>query len=88
MIERLTNKAIDLLKNLISTQSFSEEEEQTALLIENWFNSENIPFERSENNIIAYNKYFNKNKPTILLNSHHDTVNPNSAYTRDPLNAH
>ena len=88
MIKRLTNKAIDLLKNLISTQSFSQEEEQTALLIENWFNSENIPFERSGNNIIAYNKYFDKNKPTILLNSHHDTVKPNSAYTKDPLNAH
>jgi acetylornithine deacetylase len=88
MIKRLTNKALDLLKNLIGTQSFSQEEEQTALLIENWFNSENIPFKRSGNNIIAYNKFFDKNKPTILLNSHHDTVKPNSAYTKDPFNAH
>jgi len=88
MIEKLTNNAIELLKSLIRTQSFSEEEEGTALLIENWFNSENIPFERRENNIIAYNKHFDKTKPTILLNSHHDTVKPNLAYTKDPLNAH
>ncbi|MBV1888264.1 MAG: M20 family metallo-hydrolase [Urechidicola sp.] len=88
MINKLTINAIELLKNLISTQSFSKEEEGTATLIETWFNSENIPFKRSENNIIAYNKYFDKNKPTILLNSHHDTVKPNLAYTKDPLNAH
>ncbi len=88
MINTLTNNAIELLKNLISTQSFSTEEEGTAALIEAWFNSENIPFKRSGNNIIAYNKHFDKSKPTILLNSHHDTVKPNLAYTKDPLNAH
>ncbi|MFK5878415.1 MAG: M20 family metallo-hydrolase [Flavobacteriaceae bacterium] len=88
MIQKLTNNAIELLKNLIRTQSFSEEEKGTASLIENWFNSENIPFERKGNNIISYNKHFNKNKPNILLNSHHDTVKPNSAYTKDPFDAH
>lgn len=85
MIEKLTNEAIALLKNLIATQSFSKEEDKTALLIENWFQSNNIPFERLQNNIIAYNKYFDESKPTILLNSHHDTVKPNSSYTRDPF---
>ncbi|MCK5814345.1 MAG: M20 family metallo-hydrolase [Flavobacteriaceae bacterium] len=88
MIDKLTTNAIELLKNLIATQSFSQEEEETALLIEAWFNSENIPFERSQNNIIAYNKHFDKSKPTILLNSHHDTVKPNSAYTKDPFHPH
>lgn len=88
MIDKLTYNAIELLKNLIATQSFSKEEEGTALLIEAWFKSESIPFERSNNNIIAYNKHFDKSKPTILLNSHHDTVKPNLAYTKDPLNPH
>ena len=88
MIEKLTHKAIELLKNLIATQSFSKEEEGTSQLIEEWFTSYNIPFERSKNNIIAYNKHFDKNKPTILLNSHHDTVKPNSGYTKDPFDAH
>ena len=50
-IEKLTQEALELLKNLIKTQSFSSEEEGTATFIEN---------------------------------SHHDTVQPNNGYTRDP----
>jgi acetylornithine deacetylase len=37
------------------------------------------------NNIWAWNRHFDASKPTILLNSHHDTVKPNSGYTRDPF---
>ena len=61
-IEILTTEAIELLKNLIQTPSFSSEEDKTALLIENWFTSNNIPFERENNNVWAYNKFFDKNK--------------------------
>ena len=86
-IETLTQEAIALLKNLIETESFSSEEEHTAALIEKWFTQNNIPFERENNNVWAYNKTFDKSKPTLLLNSHHDTVRPNQAYTKDPLKA-
>ena len=86
-IEKLTENAISLLKNLIETQSFSKEEENTAKLIEGWFVENGISFSRSKNNIWATNKYFDERKPTMLLNSHHDTVKPNSAYTRDPFKA-
>lgn len=86
-IQQLTDKAISLLKNLIETQSFSSEEEQTAALIEGWFTECNIPFKRTKNNVWATNKYFDDSKPTLLLNSHHDTVKPNSAYTKDPFKA-
>ena len=86
-LEKLTKDAIALLKNLIETQSFSEEEENTALLIEGWFNEYEIPFKRTKNNIWATNKYFDESKPTLLLNSHHDTVHPNSKYTNDPFKA-
>ncbi|MCI2227943.1 M20 family metallo-hydrolase [Polaribacter sp. MSW13] len=86
-IEKLTEKAILLLKSLIKTQSFSTEEEQTAALIEAWFIEFKIPFKRTKNNVWATNKYFDESKPTLLLNSHHDTVYPNSAYTNDPLKA-
>ena len=37
------------------------------------------------NNVWATNKYFDELKPTILLNSHHDTVKPNQGYTLDPF---
>jgi acetylornithine deacetylase len=86
-IETLTQEAIALLKALIETPSFSSEEEQTALLIENWFTQNDIPFERENNNIWAYNKNFDKSKPTLLLNSHHDTVKPNQGYTKNPFEA-
>ena len=84
----LTEKAIALLKELISIQSFSSEEDKTADAIENWFKSFDIPFKRKFNNVFAANKHFDESKPTLLLNSHHDTVKPNSAYTKDPFNPH
>lgn len=83
-IEKLTQEALELLKNLIKTQSFSSEEEGTATFIENWFNTHDIPFQRQANNIWATNKNFKEGKTTLLLNSHHDTVQPNNGYTRDP----
>jgi acetylornithine deacetylase len=86
-IKHLTENAISLLKELIETPSFSTEEAQTAVLIENWFTNHSIPFHRTKNNVWATNKYFNERKPTLLLNSHHDTVKPNTAYTKDPFKA-
>lgn len=86
-IKILQKKAIKLLQDLIETQSFSSEEEGTATLLENWLEKFEIPFERSGNNVWTVNKYFDHEKPTLLLNSHHDTVKPNSAYTRDPFTA-
>ena len=84
-ITQLTVEAIDLLKNLIATPSFSSEENQTALMIENWFSTHNIPFQRENNNIWAYNLHFDQSKPNLLLNSHHDTVKPNQGYTLNPF---
>lgn len=87
MIERLTTQAIDLLKQLIETPSFSSEEEQTAMHIEAWFRLQDIPSKRQKNNVWATNKFFDATKPSLLLNSHHDTVKPNNGYTKDPFKA-
>jgi acetylornithine deacetylase len=84
-IESLTDEAIDLLKKLIVVHSFSKEENQSADLIESYFSSKEISSQRKGNNIWIKNKYFDLTKPTILLNSHHDTVKPNSGYTLDPF---
>ena len=83
--EKLILEAISLLKSLIKTPSFSSEEHHTALLIESWFQNSEISFNRTNNNIWAINKYFDETKPTLLLNSHHDTVRPNNGYTKDPF---
>ncbi|QKZ14585.1 M20 family metallo-hydrolase [Spirosoma sp. KUDC1026] len=82
---QLTADALDLLKRLIATPSFSREETQTARLIEDFFQQRSIPFERLKNNIWAKNQHFDPAKPTILLNSHHDTVKPNTSWTLDPF---
>lgn len=86
-INQLTEEAIDILKKLIETESFSSQEEQTALLLEEWYTSNEIPFKRENNNIWAYNLNYDESKPNLLLNSHHDTVKPNQGYTLNPLEA-
>ncbi len=76
----ITQKAISLLQDLIRIESFSGSENKTADRIETWFNESNIPFSRQHNNIWSTNKNFNSELPTLLLNSHHDTVRPNKGY--------
>ena len=80
-------EAVQLLKSLIETPSFSSEESNTAKLIEAWFEQKGISYHKSGHNRYAFNKYFDPKKTTLLLNSHHDTVKPNSAYTLDPFKA-
>ena len=80
----LTQNAIALLQDLIRLESFSGAEDRTATRIEEWFSSYEIPFQRKDNNMWATNKHFDIQKPTLLLNSHHDTVHPNQGYTRNP----
>jgi acetylornithine deacetylase len=84
-IQPLQAEALHLLRRLIAIPSFSKEEEKTAALIAGYLHSKGIPAERLQNNIWAKNKYFDAEKPTLLLNSHHDTVKPNKAYTLDPF---
>ena len=84
-INILQDDAIGLLKKLIATPSFSREEDRTSELLEKFFLERNIPSKKYLYNVWATNKFFDSNKPTLLLNSHHDTVKPNSQYTKDPF---
>ncbi len=81
----LVNDAIDLLKSLIATPSLSREEGPTAALIESYLSRKGIVCQRVGHNVWASNRHFDPDKPTLLLNSHHDTVKPNASYTRDPF---
>ena len=83
----LSGEAVSLLKQLISIPSFSRQEEGTADLLEQFLIEKGVKIHRKLNNIWAFNKYFDASRPTILLNSHHDTVKPNPGYTRDPFEA-
>jgi len=81
----LQANAIGLLKQLIATPSFSKEEDNSSSLIRTFLENKDVKTEQYLYNIWAKNKYFDANKPTILLNSHHDTVKPNKGYTLDPF---
>jgi acetylornithine deacetylase len=81
----LQEAAITLLKELIATPSFSKEEDQAAAIIGKFFAARDIAASRAGNNVFALNKYFDESKPTLLLNSHHDTVRPNPQYSKDPF---
>lgn len=83
-LAKLKIEAVELLKALISTPSLSKTEDKTAELIAAFFSKKGIDTHRKGNNIWAFNRQFDASLPTILLNSHHDTVKPNRGYTLDP----
>lgn len=87
MIEELYYDAIDLLKSMIEIPSFSREEDTVANLVENYIKNKGYETNRAGNNIWIRTKYFDENKPNILLNSHIDTVKPVAAWTKDPFKA-
>jgi acetylornithine deacetylase len=84
-INQLHENAIGLLKELIATPSFSKEEDETAGILCRFIGTRGIVHSRVGNNVYALNKHYDANKPSILLNSHHDTVKPNKGYTFDPF---
>jgi acetylornithine deacetylase len=86
-VNQLYQQAVDLLRQLIMIPSFSREEDKTADVLEQYLKGKGVETHRKKNNIWAWNKHFDDAKPTILLNSHHDTVKPNTGYTRDPFDA-
>lgn len=84
-IQTLYEDAVLLLKELIATPSFSKEEEVTAGILCRFLGQREVVHARVGNNVFAKNKYYAESKPTLLLNSHHDTVRPNKGYTLDPF---
>ena len=84
-INKLHEEAVSLLKELIATPSFSKEEDETAGILCRFIGEKGIQHSRVGNNVFALNKYYDANKPSILLNSHHDTVKPNKGYSFDPF---
>src|SRR5579872_2953824 len=80
-------EAVKLLKRLIAIPSLSGDEGGTCIEIEHFLSGRGVEAKRFMNNVWAVNKYYDPAKPTILLNSHHDTVRANKSYTNDPHEA-
>ena len=84
-LDALHTDAVELLKKLISTQSFSREEGDTAELIESFLKEKGYQPNREGNNVWCVAENHLPDAPTLLLNSHHDTVKPVKAWQRDPF---
>jgi acetylornithine deacetylase len=79
--------AQNLLAQLVACPSLSREEQGTAAIIQDFLRAKNIPFHTIGNNVWAKNKLFDAAKPSILFNSHHDTVKPNASWSHEPYTA-
>ena len=84
-IATLHETAVSLLRQLIAKPSFSKQEHSTADILETFLKENGIAARRHINNVWAVNEQFDASKPTLLLNSHHDTVKPNKDYSNDPF---
>jgi acetylornithine deacetylase len=79
--------AQNLLAQLLACPSLSREEQGTTAIIQDFLRERHIPFHTLGHNVWATNKHFDSSKPSILLNSHHDTVKPNASWTHEPYAA-
>lgn len=84
-MEGLYQPALTLLKQLIAIPSFSRAEDNAADAVADFFMERGIAPNRMGNNVWVVNRHYDKQKPTLLLNSHLDTVKPNPGYTLDPF---
>lgn len=84
-MDELFYDAIDMLKEMISIPSFSREENEVADRIMNILYSYGLEPKRHGNNLWCVAPNFNQDRPTILLNSHIDTVKPVLGWTRPPF---
>lgn len=86
--QELYLQAVELLQQLIQTPSLSKEEDKTAAILADFLSSHGVEeVHQQQHNVWAFNKHYNPELPTLLLNSHHDTVKPNAGYTRNPFEA-
>ncbi|WP_439181680.1 M20 family metallo-hydrolase [Carboxylicivirga taeanensis] len=86
-IETYTNEAIELLKQLIAIPSFSHEEGEAATVMFNYLKAQGLAVNRQGNNVWCWAKEAEATKPTVLLNSHLDTVKPSPKWSYDPFKA-
>ncbi len=85
MIDEIYYKVVDLLKKMISTPSVSRDEAEVAEVVERFLKDEGLKVERFGNNLYVAPVASDPSLPTLLLNSHIDTVRPVEGWVRDPF---
>jgi len=77
--------AMRLLRQLVATPSASRHETATADLLEAALRARGADPFRIADNVCVRSRRFRDGRPTVLLNSHHDTVRPTDAWSLDPF---
>lgn len=83
--DQIAEEAIGLLKKMISIRSYSGEENEVAELIVDYLKGKGFDPQRKINNVWAWAGDPDPSKPTVLLNSHIDTVQATSKWSYDPF---
>lgn len=84
-IEEQVNEAVSLLEQMVSIPSVSREEKEVADLLEKFMQDKQLSPQRDGNNVWSVAPAYNREKPTLLLNAHIDTVRPAASWTREPF---
>jgi len=85
MYQDETDDAVALLQQMIAISSLSKEEKSLADFLERYIEIKGYVAVRKENNIWILSPGFDPARPTVLLNSHIDTVKPVAGWVRDPF---
>ena len=84
-IPTILSEATGVLKSLIAIPSLSRDEEKAADYLQNYIELQGMATGRKGNNIWCLSPMFDLNKPTLLLNSHIDTVKAVNGWRKDPF---
>ncbi|MEO9967230.1 MAG: M20 family metallo-hydrolase [Reichenbachiella sp.] len=82
-----TREAVGLLSGMIEIPSLSRDEGEVVDYLISYFKTKDLDTDRHGNNIWLKSKKWNNDMPTILLNSHTDTVKPAESYALEPYQA-
>jgi len=83
--ENYYKETVSLLEQLIAIPAQSRSEDQRVVFLTKWLSKRGIVVKREQNNIWCIAPGFDKKRPTILLNSHIDTVKPVEGWINDPF---
>jgi len=87
-IEKMTERAVELLCRLIEVPRISRDETAAADLLQDYMQGElGLEVKREGNNLWSVQPDFDDGKQTLLLNAHIDTVKPVAGWQRDPFKA-
>lgn len=85
MTDELYYDAVDLLQRLIATPSVSRKEKDAADVVEEFMRGCGYRPRRHGNNVWITGPGYDPSRPTLLLNSHIDTVKPVAGWQHDPF---